>query len=227
MKKSTVLFFIFTLLSLSAFAAPGGAGGNNNGGGNRGGSNNRTAPSRSPRNTPRNGSSSQMRSESLKSDSQSPSMNANQNQSAGTGTEQKSTGTEASSATSSESQQMTMDDFINYRGNRTLIPNDAFLLEEIRTERVDSLNVTLEISFNQSINPRSLSCSSIKINGETLSDKTAFAFNKKGDTVKLTIPVQKNNFTLEITDVQSFDGTVLAPIEIRGVSDNSLSNGKI
>lgn len=99
--------------------------------------------------------------------------------------------------------------------------DEDFLLQQIKTERISDNTVNIEITFNQIINPRSFSYSSIKINGESLSAQTTFAFNKKGDTVRLSIPVTTSLFTLEIKDVQAFDGSALVPIEVRGISDNS------
>jgi len=121
------------------------------------------------------------------------------------------------------SEQIKSEDFINYRGNRVFLSNDEFLLQEIRTERLSEFSITLEITFNQSINPRSFDYSSIKINGMDISPDTTFSFNKKGDTIKLTIPVKTQVFSLEIKDIESFDGTAINPIEIRGISDNSIN----
>lgn len=119
--------------------------------------------------------------------------------------------------------QVKTDEFINYRGARVFISDEGLLLQNIQTERISDANVTIEITFNQSINPRSFDYTSIKIDGSPLPAKTTFSFNKKGDTVKLTIPTKKKDFTLEIRDIQSFSGTAITPIEIRGISDNSIN----
>ena len=43
---------------------------------------------------------------------------------------------------------------------------------------------------------------------------TRFAFNKKGDTVKIFLPMDSNTFKLKISKIRSFDGSEIDPVEL-------------
>ena len=117
--------------------------------------------------------------------------------------------------------QINADDILYYRGNRTLVEQGAFSVQGIKTERATKNEVNVEILFSQSINPRSLSQDSILVDGAAISKKTNFSFNKKGDTIKIKIPMKNKTFSLTVQNVESFDGTVIEPIIIKNLSDIS------
>lgn len=100
---------------------------------------------------------------------------------------------------------------VYYRGNRVLAENSEFTLQNVKSERLNSNEVTLEITFNQTVNPLTFTTDSILVDGEAISSKTKFSFNKKGDTIKLAVPAQNEDFSLTIKDVESYDGTVIEP----------------
>lgn len=105
-------------------------------------------------------------------------------------------------------------EILYYRGSRILSTNDEFLLQNVKTQRLNPDEINLELTFNQSINPLTFSTDSILLNGESISTNTKFAFNKKGDTIRIAVPVKKENFNLTITALKSYDGTPLEPISL-------------
>ena len=105
-------------------------------------------------------------------------------------------------------------EILYYRGTRILYEDNVFLLQDVKTERVNSDEMNLELTFNQSINPLSFSTDSILLDGESIFAKTKFAFNKKGDTIRIAVPARSENFNLTITALKSFDGTPLEPVSI-------------
>ncbi|MBR1403021.1 MAG: hypothetical protein IJ558_02470 [Treponema sp.] len=210
MKKRVLLLSILFAFSHILFAAPGMDGPNGS----------HTSPNHSPQ-APRRPATP--KSARRRSDTAKPSESLKRN-TASAASQQIPANQDQLSQESQDSDsdiQIKSEDFINYRGTRMSFSDEDFLLQQIKTERISDNTVNIEITFNQIINPRSFSYSSIKINGESLSAQTTFAFNKKGDTVRLSIPVTTSLFTLEIKDVQAFDGSALVPIEVRGISDNS------
>ena len=105
-------------------------------------------------------------------------------------------------------------EIIFYRGNRTLSDGEMFTLQNVKSECSENGEILLEITFTQSVNPRSFTADSILINGEKISSKTKFSFNKKGDTIKIQIPAKGEQFLLSIQNVESFDGTKIEPVQI-------------
>lgn len=215
--KKKILVFIFSLLSLGAFAAPGG-GNRGGGGGNRGGN----SPSGASR-----GSGGATNPSFSNSSRPSPSSPQNSNSRPAPAPKPSDAGGNPPPAPNNGNagnfgkNEALPGEVINYRGTRIISENDAFTLQAVKTERVNAKEVSLELTFNQSVNPHTFTSDSILVDGEEISSKTKFAFNKKGDTIKITVPVQNENFTLTIKDVKSFDGTKIEPIEIKNISDNS------
>lgn len=81
--------------------------------------------------------------------------------------------------------------------------------------------MTLEIHFNQNVNPLSLRNGSIMIDGEAVSEETKFIFNRKGDTLRLSVPFPNETFSLKIQEVESFDGRKIRPVELKDISAGS------
>lgn len=223
--KKAFLVLLFSLFSFSAFAAPGksgpgGGGGRhdspNNHGGNPGkkgpvfSNNARPKSSPAPKKSGNGGSKKDKPVPSSKNTEPAPSSPMPQTE-----------GHSPAHAPFSDSERIAMiqspvnePDIIYYRGNRILLGDGDFALQNIKTERINSDTVALEVTFSQSVNPRTFTANSIFIDGKAISSKTKFSFNKKGDTIKVSLSVPNENFTLMIKDVESFDGTVLEPITI-------------
>ena len=126
----------------------------------------------------------------------------------------KKTSTESNKTESSSSEVM------KYRGNRVLSDGTSFNLQSIKTERNNDSEVTLEITFTESVNPLSVSKNSVVIDGDSISSETKFSFNKKGDTIRLSVPVKNERFSLKIQNVESFDGKTIETFEMKNISDN-------
>ena len=104
-------------------------------------------------------------------------------------------------------------DIMHYRGSRVYSGNQAFEISQIKCKRIDEKTISLHITFNQSLNPRSVGKESIFLNGQPLPENIRFAFNRRGDTIKLLLPQLNDSFKLLIQKISSFDGKELAPIE--------------
>lgn len=119
-----------------------------------------------------------------------------------------------------ENGELSPDEILYYRGSRTLSDGSPLLVTQIKSTKADDLAINLEITFNQSINPKSVNHTSIFIDGKPLPDETRFSFNKKGDTIKLTLSSKKgepikDSFTLRVQNISSFDGTDMDPADIQ------------
>ncbi len=124
-----------------------------------------------------------------------------------------------SPAEASPAFQINASDIINYRGSRVLYNGGDFALQNVKTRREGNEKVTVELTFNQSLNPLSVNTSSILLNGQAVSSETKFSFNKKGDTIRMDLPVELENVSITVQNVESFDGTPLAPVEIKNLND--------
>ena len=82
--------------------------------------------------------------------------------------------------------------------------------------------MSLEIRFNQSVNPHSFTADSILVNGEAIFSDKKPAFNKKGDTVKISLPNENEIFSLKIQNIESFDGKKLESVELKDISAGSI-----
>lgn len=119
-----------------------------------------------------------------------------------------------------ENGELSSDEILYYRGSRTLAENEPLIINRAECKKTDESTATLEITFNQSINPKSVNHTSIFVDGKPLPDGTRFSFNKKGDTIKLTISSKdgetiKGAFTVHVQNISSFDGTDIEPVDIQ------------
>ena len=119
-----------------------------------------------------------------------------------------------------ENGELSSDEILYYRGTRTLADGSPFLVTQVKSTKADDSSISLEITFNQSINPKSVNHTSIFVDGKPLPDGTRFSFNKKGDTIKLTVSSKNGEtangaFTLQIQKITSFDGTGIDPVDIQ------------
>ena len=103
---------------------------------------------------------------------------------------------------------------INYRGSRVYADKGPLLLTYTRPVRLNEKTVMLEIAFNQAINPRSVKKSSICIDNQELPADIDFYFNKKGDSLRVEVPLEKDNFVIKIQGIRSFDGKQMESVEL-------------
>ena len=102
----------------------------------------------------------------------------------------------------------------NYRGNRAYSENLPLKICQVKCTRFDQNTVSVEIVFNQNINPRSFKQESVFIDNNLLPDFCKFSFNRRGDTIKFVAPVNSQTFKLKIQNVRSFNGNIIDPIEL-------------
>ena len=105
------------------------------------------------------------------------------------------------------------DEVFYYRGIRTIADDAPFTIVTSSAVRTDDKNTQLEIAFSKNINPKSVNRDSIFIDGKALPDSTRFSFNKKGDTIQVTIQPESNSFLLTVQGIAAFDGTKMEPYE--------------
>ena len=106
------------------------------------------------------------------------------------------------------------EDIIHYRGSRTYSENLPLEIINTRCERKADNIVSVVILFNQSINPRMLRMDSFFFNNRPLPMGTRFHFNKKGNSVRMVLPVAEDSFKLKVQKISSFDGKIIEPIEL-------------
>lgn len=104
-------------------------------------------------------------------------------------------------------------DIMHYRGIRVSPENLPFEITQIKCHRFDDKVIVIHIVFNQSINPRSILRDSILLNGKPFHENVRFAFNRKGDTIKLIVVQKENSFKLKVQNLSSFDGKELETTE--------------
>lgn len=216
--KKLILIFLFSLLVFPLIASPGGDGGGRGSGGHG-------SPSGSPGGGPgSSGSHGRPTGHGVPSGGpESPSApggNPGRVPSApppgGFGASP-SGGSSNSSSSSSSSSSVPHQNVFNYRGSRTTSTNDEFYLKSLKSRVESDDSVMLEIRFNQNVNPRSFKNDSILIDGEAVPEDTKFSFNRKGDTLRLSVPQVEQYFSLEIHEVESFDGRKIKPIELKNI----------
>lgn len=101
-----------------------------------------------------------------------------------------------------------------YRGSRIYNENLPLKILQTKCARKEDGNVFLEIIFNQSINPWSVKPYNLLINNKPLTPEVRFAFSKKGDRIKVILPMKENSFKLKVLKIRSFGDAELEPLEM-------------
>ena len=109
---------------------------------------------------------------------------------------------------------------VNYRGSRKVVIEDGLSVTKVKAEKSGVGKITVKILFNQEINPRSFSCSNLKINGKFVTYDVKFSFSNKGDCVRIQIPEQSKEFSLAIENVEAFDGEKIPEINLGNIQVN-------
>lgn len=105
------------------------------------------------------------------------------------------------------------DSIIYYRGNRIYMKDDVMEVAKTNILRLDDDTIALEITFTQSLNPRSVNEGSFIIDDEPLPDGTRIIFNRRGDTVRIILQMEDDYFSLSIQNVSSFNGKLVEPVD--------------
>ena len=109
---------------------------------------------------------------------------------------------------------------MNYRGTRKIANNGEFTMQSIKSKLESGDTLTLEIHFNQGVNPLSITGESIFVGGKSVPSER-MTFNKKGDTVKFTVSSENKYFSLLVQHIEAFDGTKITPVEIKDIKAGS------
>ena len=109
---------------------------------------------------------------------------------------------------------------MNYRGTRKIANNGEFTMQSIKSKLESGDTLTLEIHFNQGVNPLSITDESIFVGGKSVPSER-MTFNKKGDTVKFTVSSENKYFSLLVQHIEAFDGTKITPVEIKDIKAGS------
>ncbi len=100
-------------------------------------------------------------------------------------------------------------DFTNYRGQRKPVESDDLYMETFSSE-YDGGTLTIDISFNQGIDPRSIKSENIEINGKALTEPVKLSFNKEGTVVRLVIGDKVSiPYSFSISGIRSYNGKSL------------------
>ena len=100
-----------------------------------------------------------------------------------------------------------------YRGSRIYNENLPLKILQAKCSRIEDGNVFLEIIFNQSINPWSVKPYNLLVNNKPMSPGVRFAFSKKGDRIKVIMPMKENSFKLKVLNIRSFGDVEIEPLE--------------
>ena len=106
------------------------------------------------------------------------------------------------------------DKFFYYRGNRTYSEDLPLEVKFVRCLRGEGEEIILMIIFNQSVNPRSINHESFLIDDARLPENIRFSFNKKGDTIRMIIFQEDEEFLLTVQNVSTFTGECIEPVEL-------------
>lgn len=106
------------------------------------------------------------------------------------------------------------DKFFYYRGNRTYSEELPLEVKFIRCLRGEGEQIILMIMFNQSVNPRSINHESFLIDDTELPENIRFSFNRKGDTIRMIIIQEEEEFIVTVQNVSTFTGECIEPVEL-------------
>jgi len=106
------------------------------------------------------------------------------------------------------------DNIMKYRGSRAYTENIPLKISQIKCVRKNDVFVSLRIIFNQSINPRSVIPGTILIDNMQLPREARLAFNKRGNSIRILLPMSSSFYKLKILKIKSFVGSELEPVEL-------------
>ena len=101
-----------------------------------------------------------------------------------------------------------------YRGNRTYSEELPLKVKFVRCEKGEDGEIILLIFFNQSVNPRSVNHECLLIDDNELPENIRFSFNRKGDTIRVIIPEDGEEFRITVQDICAFNGVCIETVEL-------------
>ena len=118
-------------------------------------------------------------------------------------------------------------DMMNYNGRKLSKKKNNFAVTGIQAdEKKTEGTITFTIYFNDVIDTSSLDGEKILINNQTLKDDVTFLFNKNRNVMQFSISAKEygtdENFSVQIKDIESYDGRTLQAFEIDDLKDGML-----
>lgn len=97
-----------------------------------------------------------------------------------------------------------------YHGKRMQPKFSDFYIVEISAQALKSGFFSITIVFNAPLDPRTITQSSVTVNGESLPAKSRIAYNREGTAMRIKIPQNKKQlYSVSLAGLCSFNGTML------------------
>ena len=116
---------------------------------------------------------------------------------------------------------------MNYNGRKLSKKKINFAVTGIQVdEKKTDGTITFTIYFNDVIDTASLDGENILINNQTLKDDVTFLFNKNRNVMQFSVLSKDyqtdEKFSIQIKDIESYDGRTLQTFEIDDLKDGVL-----
>ena len=123
-------------------------------------------------------------------------------------------------------------DMMNYSGRKLSKKKIDFAVTGIKLDEKETEGtITFTIYFNDVIDTASLGGENILINNQPLQDDVAFLFNKNRNVIQFSISSKEyktdENFSVEIKDIESYDGRIMQAFKIDDLSEGVLVKANI
>ena len=123
-------------------------------------------------------------------------------------------------------------DMMNYSGRKLSKKKIDFAVTGIKLDEKETEGtITFTIYFNDVIDTASLGGENILINNQLLQDDVTFLFNKNRNVIQFSISSKEyktdENFSVEIKDIESYDGRIMQAIKIDDLSEGVLVKANI
>lgn len=106
------------------------------------------------------------------------------------------------------------DKIFYYRGNRTYSEKLPLIVKFIKCIRDREGRIILMLVFNQSVNPHTVNHECLLIDDNELPENIRFSFNRKGDTIRVIIPEDGEEFRITVQDICAFNGVCIETVEL-------------
>ncbi len=106
------------------------------------------------------------------------------------------------------------DKIFYYRGNRTYSEELPLIVKFIKCIRDREGRIILMLVFNQSVNPHTVNHECLLIDDNELPENIRFSFNRKGDTIRVIIPEDGEEFRITVQDICAFNGVCIETVEL-------------
>ena len=123
-------------------------------------------------------------------------------------------------------------DMMNYSGRKLSKKKIDFAVTGIKLDEKETEGtITFTIYFNDVIDTSSLGGENVLINNQPLQDDVTFLFNKNRNVIQFSISSKEyktdENFSVEIKDIESYDGRIMQAIKIDDLSEGVLVKANI